>query len=458
MTGEIPAIKEFPNDGQTWRIEWFNGIERDQNLPSEPKAQLVISPMMTGSAPNISSPSSFDDEQRKIISVGVGQLPLLQLGSLWRYSLPTGQLAGQIITFTDLFISSDTVRLVPSNIKDDHGYVIPWYLHRIKPAFLSHCLAIERNGDPFAIMIPVMEVIRFYYAETSRQSKAIFNGLYRIDLNKIINPERSFFDAEKKRCHLQLRMRFRNADTWIIGRLLCSREAYQGAIRVYDSIMQQKLQRRTHLYPETSFPFQGNTTLKTRGISHHPNGAAQPRHLIFAIESCSGAFPYDSLSCRRDNDNRQSKTKNGDIEKNKIPGYGNMQANPAPSGGLLQSALEPNAALPPYEILTPSNRFTAIANFVLIQPEKYECRYKKATSYRFPLPETNEMSTGDGNYQNSKITPAYVEAYGRRQVRISAKSNHDSQLRIYRRLGSYPGCSGQEATYASRTGPKKTGR
>ncbi len=46
MTGEIPAIKEFPNDGKTWRIEWFNGIERDQNLPSEPKAQLVISPSL----------------------------------------------------------------------------------------------------------------------------------------------------------------------------------------------------------------------------------------------------------------------------------------------------------------------------------------------------------------------------------------------------------------------------
>jgi hypothetical protein len=37
-------------------------------------------------------------------------------------------------------------------------------------------VAVEQNGDPYAVMIPTLEVIRFYYAPSTRLAQALFWG------------------------------------------------------------------------------------------------------------------------------------------------------------------------------------------------------------------------------------------------------------------------------------------
>jgi hypothetical protein len=39
-------------------------------------------------------------------------------------------------------------------------------------------VAVEQNGDPDAVMIPTLEVIRFYYAPSTRLAQALFWGEY----------------------------------------------------------------------------------------------------------------------------------------------------------------------------------------------------------------------------------------------------------------------------------------
>lgn len=76
-------IKEFPDDGRIWRIDWFGGIERNVQVPTEPKNQLIISPARD-SAINFASTNAVDDDERKTITIGVGQLSLVSIGSLWQ--------------------------------------------------------------------------------------------------------------------------------------------------------------------------------------------------------------------------------------------------------------------------------------------------------------------------------------------------------------------------------------
>jgi hypothetical protein len=37
-------------------------------------------------------------------------------------------------------------------------------------------VAVEQDGDPYAVMIPTPEIIRFYYAPSTRLAQAIFWG------------------------------------------------------------------------------------------------------------------------------------------------------------------------------------------------------------------------------------------------------------------------------------------
>lgn len=81
MRKAIPRIKEFPDDGRIWRVDWFGGVERNPQVPSEPKIQLIISPVVDG-ATDYAAISAVNHEERRSISIGVGQLLLVTIGSL----------------------------------------------------------------------------------------------------------------------------------------------------------------------------------------------------------------------------------------------------------------------------------------------------------------------------------------------------------------------------------------
>lgn len=42
MQNGIPKIREFPDDGRIWRVDWFGGVERNHQIYSEPKIQVSV--------------------------------------------------------------------------------------------------------------------------------------------------------------------------------------------------------------------------------------------------------------------------------------------------------------------------------------------------------------------------------------------------------------------------------
>lgn len=138
MRKAIPRIKEFPDDGRIWRVDWFGGVERNHMIPTEPKIQLIISPLLDGITDYAAS-SAVNHEERRTISIGVGQLPLVTIGSLWL----NRQAAGKDKIFHNLAISPDTVRLVKSDTKVDGQPLILKRFHQISGRLAVNCLAIK---------------------------------------------------------------------------------------------------------------------------------------------------------------------------------------------------------------------------------------------------------------------------------------------------------------------------
>jgi len=396
----IPRIKEFPHDGRTWRVDWFGAVEKNHNVPSEPTIEVIISPLRQSDS-KLASVSAVDDNERIVIRIGVGQLPFIVIGSLWTDGYCQQEKAGGIERFTNIDVNKSTVQMIKSGHKLNDETLVPYKFYRLGGSGLNaNCLAISNDNDPFNIIIPVAEVIRFYYATSTDMAHALFYGDFKHNLNSILNQKKSGINREQKRYFLKLRQNFSDNDAWTIGRILCSPEAYSGATRIHDSISRNSINRRVRNYPETAFPFSGTTSIRARTKRIQSDG--KWRHLVFEIEHCTGTFPFEHLFCHRDNDNSIADHETDIPDEEKKPAFKRRKEDYDPEKHEVQSDEEPSRYQSTVVISNPKNRFGVITNKELEKPSKKTKNLYKSTLVE-PLVESpsGELGTGKGNYSDS---------------------------------------------------------
>ncbi len=406
MSRTIPAIKEFPKDGRIWRVDWFGAVERNYDIPTEPYLQVVISPLRQG-ATDYASNNSVVHDDRKTILIGVGQLPLLFVGSLWQEGHCLPDRAGKTTTFEDLEISDDTTRVVPANLIEEGQQLIPFNTHRIGGAGMgSKCIAISWKGDPYGVLIPMSEIVRFYYATSTDLAHALFSGAFRHDLHSLINTEKSGYVQAEDNCVLKLRQHLEDEDGWIIGRILTSKEAWHGATLLHDTLMKESANhRRVHM--ETTLPFSGATNLTVHFKPIMSMG--RWRHLVFAIDRCTAPFPFKNLTILRDNDNRQADPSTDIPENEKRLAFMQVASSHSESGkAQLQSQRAGSNTFLPVKLMLPTDRFGDIAGKVPSKRLKENNQYKSGGMKTFRPAAVDELSTGGGTGTEQNVARAKV--------------------------------------------------
>ncbi|WP_323815852.1 hypothetical protein [Cellvibrio sp. NN19] len=419
MGKAIPKIKEFPDDGRIWRVDWFGSIERNPQVPSEPKVQVIISPLVEG-AKDFAAISAVKHEDRQTITVGVGQLPAISIGSLWKNRRCIPEVAGTEEIFSNLQINSQTVQLVRSDFKTDGDTLIKAQFHRVGVGLYANCLAIKLKDDPFGIIIPVIEIIRAYYAVSSKLSKAIFFGNFRHDIGSIINPELTCIDPINKHVSLRLRRDYSNEDGYFIARIIFDSIARNGANLVHDSTLRQSIAGLKWLHPESSFPFEGTTTLFTRAKRMRVTDEKW-RYIVFAINKCSGEFPYKAITFDRDNNADKANEETDLPDELKTPAY--PKKKPKDLGEAddeLQSDDEPDADYQPQAISLPSSRFGALSEVKIEKVEKDLCNYISAGKVIGIDGSVDELGTGDGEHNNNNVRPVNIQGTQERQEPLPA--------------------------------------
>ena len=129
---------------------------------------------------------------------------------------------------------------------------------------MANLVAIERDEGPYGMLIPAMELVRFYYAVSTNMAHVVFSGDLKHRSHNVVNPEKCGFDEEENRCILHLRQHLSDEDGWVIGRILSSNEAWRGATLPHDAMMRDS-QNKKFVHPESGFPFSGFTNLRVRG-------------------------------------------------------------------------------------------------------------------------------------------------------------------------------------------------
>lgn len=399
----IPKIKEFPQDGRFWRVDWIGAQVPSSEITTEPFIQIYLSPFTISSdAPpsKLVSKNAVDWSEQKTIDVGVGQLPFIENGSIWKEGARQKVLAGTNKTFSDLNISKSTVKLVRANHQIDNQFLIPQSQYRLGRGLNSWLVAVEYQGNPYGVLIPAIELIRFYYAISTNLAQAVFSGAFEFSPNSLINNDRSFYQPEDDRVVLGLRQHVTDEEGWAIARILHSNFTKQACLKIYDDFLEQAANRERFINVKASFPFEGKTTLQARVKAipfEHKDGTTTWHNLVLAIDSCSAPMPYSELTIVRDNDGSKGAPET-DIPKEDKKLY---QRGDAGKNGFegkdIQNQKDTNASLLSISLTVASGRFTALAGRKPDKPTKKQSEYRSTGKPIVGL-EIEALGTGLGGY------------------------------------------------------------
>lgn len=132
----------------------------------------------------------------------------------------------------------------------------PWHRNHTQ----SYCVAVTL-ADGRRLLVPCVELIRFYFGSSSNLLQRLFTGPLRPEM--LWTSKRA--DTENRHLHLVLANRLSGTSAADIGRIAESGLAWRAAAGIHASCQKATAQRHP-AYPYTGFPFEGTTDLVASGI------------------------------------------------------------------------------------------------------------------------------------------------------------------------------------------------
>jgi hypothetical protein len=179
---DLVSISAFPKDQTSWRIDWFGDIAfPDRTMRRKQPSVLVhLSPITDPQAlidpalllnPEATDHGKFPSRRR----ISVGTLLLLRVGDVWRDGKLILRPDYCIETFPALQIDRSTTTLIKAGLsKDDRGFLLPLAEHPWhRQCTQSYCIEVSL-GDGRRLIIPCMELIRFYFGSSSGLISKLF--------------------------------------------------------------------------------------------------------------------------------------------------------------------------------------------------------------------------------------------------------------------------------------------
>jgi len=184
----VYAIDAFPDDAFLWRIEWIGGFTYNTSAPSDLLIDVCLAQLPPGET-NPLSVRSRSFQRKQTVRIGVGLLPYIAIASVWQQQRPV--LTDLSACRQRLHMDTSLCRVVALEdvVTTANGIPRSSYLFGASWPYVRRTLlvAVERDGDPYAVMVPTAEIIRFYYAPSTRLAQALFWGEY----NETFDADRS---------------------------------------------------------------------------------------------------------------------------------------------------------------------------------------------------------------------------------------------------------------------------
>lgn len=423
----LPPLSTLPQDNRTYRIDSIGNLQRNPSSSANHILSLSLSEIGGDTTARYSPLTEFGDKSNRLrYYISVGEFfshcagSVVQNGKL--ISIPTqSNFEGR------LAISDASTKLISSAHREIQGeraeFVIPpQYYHFCAPSSLPSIVAIARDGDPYSVLIPTHEVVRFYHCGSSTLSQALFTSQIT-DLNFFANMEKTRFDRANRRLSVVLRKQFPDDDAIIIGRWIADTYAHKQSMAMWNALVSLRASARFHLSsPKEAFPFKGETTIRAYGVYlPTPCNLANQRFLVLSLLHCSYPLPFDELIVGSE----RPRLVNKEAEKGKADKE-NQEGQPY----RLRPKLTPEATSDPFS--NPTNHFDAAIvrvasnRFPKIKIIRQEDDSSSQKPRRAPLKEqsvyghsTSDEASEENGTQRLNIVPADI------QNNCGENSHHD---------------------------------
>lgn len=314
-------------------LDWIGGIHPNLGDPSNPLIECLYTPLETDADKTQQGRYPF---RRNLagqirVGIGVGYLPTLFTGQVFEGAQrlppedwwPTEELS---ITIDPSTAAPEELTLPALTPPLQRLPVISRYAESLNAGFkrVQGQVTFTSNRDspqagaslaaplPMSILIPEIELIRFYYATSTHMAKTLLRGeLNRPDWRRVLAnaDDPPVHDPATGSARFVYRHAFSRQDVPTLTRLLFDTSwlPLRGAQRIAKSMSAAHLSQPTRApagYPRTYFPFAGSTSLQLTGYRRPLLGAENaPRQFIFIahrIVSCSAPFPVKELRCHNE--------------------------------------------------------------------------------------------------------------------------------------------------------------
>lgn len=447
---ELKPFQELNHTNQVLRLEMFGGIKTNIAEYDNPLIECVFTPLANPYPTSSNTKPYPQREEQFIAGIAVGYLPSLFLGQCFqngrqlprrKWPLP----AEQIVMKLNVSDPTSVIECSLSDIRAEKSFIHDSFNEIEKQAGIKklrgHLLQssnqktnqkIKLSGIPLPVEVFIheMELIRFYLTNSSHSCKNIFNGSFADETinKKVVNEihEKKYLDPNTGHGRFVYRHGYKGVDASILGRILLDPTglALKAAQRVHTTITADKINSDDHRlgYPQTLFPFEGETTLKLSGRYIKTTATTEYIFFVYRIDSCSGPFPYKSLSyCDEFQPGGNpapidapvsiiKRTKNaegedeGDDDRDIDPLIGESKSDEPPSSNSIELRVELG-----------NREFVGLAGVRIIREKVRDCSYRTETKVvpretGLPNGSTGARTSGESSARKQSVTEQTIIA------------------------------------------------
>jgi hypothetical protein len=291
MGGEIElwSLRRF--GGAAIRFDWFGSVKRSRQAGAV-LPYLAMSCSIFGVVPESSAPRQ-PGKQMISVEVLIPWLRLLRLGDVWQYGKLAGSEPLERVTFQGLVVDDATTSVGPCG-KTSEGsdgvrrHDLPFAsFSRHADHTLAYLVRVEA-GPGLVLLVPSMELVRFYFGSSGALLQNIFSGAFAKD-------RLYTFHSKSELTGVANITLAKNVPA--MGATTVARIAFDPAARrQFQSIVNSGVRAAANgepWYPRVSFPFVGATDLTAEGV--WLTGAPERVFLAFRLISCTHPFPFTKL-------------------------------------------------------------------------------------------------------------------------------------------------------------------
>lgn len=252
---------------------------------------VALSEIQASSRDTWTYPTAFDGRlHQRHVFVPVGFLPYLRIGDIWTRD-GFVRSPDYVQESFCININREVAKLLKAGAGEgEHcGFFLPFEAHPYHSEHThSYCMKVALGSDTH-LVIPSMELIRFYFGSSSKLASTLFSVPFQ--------EEKLWVDAKKDEhgtAHIGLASGISGYSATDVARIAFNVVAMRAAKLIGDSCVTASTAKE-RAYPKMFFPFVGETALNVAGVWLQTEGNGMKVFLAFRLLSCSHPFPFSSL-------------------------------------------------------------------------------------------------------------------------------------------------------------------